>query len=296
MVERAGVDERHPPIGEHKFLRLRDGEPDTFGLVVRVDGAVAAYAQATRFPPLGRLPRRLAAELLVGIEHRRRGFGLRLIDRLVDESRRAGVQRFDLWAHNAGAACLRLAESLGMYVSRALWQLSLELDAVPRRLPREALPGGVRLRSFVRGADEAAVVELIRWAFSDHPENGSWTADDLEQRAAQPWFDPTAILLAEADHGALLGLHWMKFEADTAGEVYLLGVAPGVQGHGLGRVLLLEGLEEMRRRGVHVAYLYVEADNDAAMRLYRDAGFRHEHLDTCYSLDLEAPAANGAAA
>ena len=295
IVERTAAHERHSAIGEHKFLRLRDGEQDTFGLVVRAEGIVAAYAHATRFPAIGHLPRRLAAELVVDLPYRGRGLGRLLLDELIDEARSERVARFDLWAHRAGAACAWLADSVGMYAGRALWQLSLQLDSVPRRLRRDPIPDGVSLRAFRPGADEDALVELIRASFPDHPENATWTRDDLDQRTSQAWFDPSAVLLAVASDGRLLGLHWMKLDDETqGGEVYLLGVAPGAQGHGLGRILLLEGLEEMRRRGIGLAYLYVEADNEAAISLYRQAGFRPEHRDTCYSLDLDVGTDAGA--
>jgi ribosomal protein S18 acetylase RimI-like enzyme len=37
---------------------------------------------------------------------------------------------------------------------------------------------------------------------------------------------------------------------------------------------------------LRLAYLYVDSDNEPALDLYRRTGFRHEHMDTCYSLDL----------
>ena len=296
LVDRTAVHERHSPLGEHKFLRLREGESDTFGLLVHVDAHLAAYAHATHFPAQGSVPERLAAELVVDAPLRGRGLGRALVERLLAEARAAGVARLDLWGHHADAACSALAEAFGMAVSRSLWQLSLRLDRVPTRLRREPLPAGVRFRTFETGRDDYAVVALIRAAFPDHPENATWTREDLEQRAVQDWFDPSAILLAESETGELLGLHWMKLEADEpGGEVYMLGVAPGVQGHGLGRILLLEGLEEMRRRGIGLAYLYVDADNEPAIRLYRQVGFRHEHLDTCYSLELSDESQTGTA-
>lgn len=291
LLERAEAQDGDPPVGEHKLLRLRDGESDTFALIARVDDVVAGYAQTTRFPALGAAPERLAAELVVDPRRRGQGIGRGLLERLVEEARAARVARLDLWGHHAEAGCAQLARSIGMLVTRALWRLSLKLDGIPPHLRSDEHAAEVQLRPFRPGADEDAVVELVRAAFPDHPENAEWTRDDFDQRAAQEWFDPSALLLAESGTGGrLLGVHWMKLERDAPGEVYMLGVAPEKQGHGLGRTLLLAGLEEMRRRGVRVAFLYVESDNEAAMHLYRQAGFHREHLDTCYSLELDADA------
>jgi mycothiol synthase len=288
MLERAAIHERHSPIGEHKFVRLIGGEPDTFGLLATLDGTMVGYAQATYFARHGRLPRRLAAELLVDPGHRRQGIGRALFERLLTTAQETNVERFDVWAHHADAAATGLASAYAMRVSRQLWQMALQLDAVAPRYRSVDVPASVRLRTFEPGTDEERLLALIRDAFDEHPENAAFDGEDLALRSALAWFDASAILLADdAASAETLGVHWMKLDpARSVGEVYMLAVAPAGQGRGLGRLLLLEGLEEMRRRGLTLSLLYVDAKNERALELYRRAGFRHEHLDTCYSLDL----------
>ncbi|MDQ3879554.1 MAG: mycothiol synthase [Chloroflexota bacterium] len=291
VVDRAAVHEGRSPIGEHSLLPDTGAVQGGFALVARDGAAVAGFARAAPARGGRAVPTRMAAELVVDPGHRGRSIGRRLLDALAAEASSMGAARVELWAHHADAACAALVDSFGMRATRGLWQLSLRLDSVPSGLRREPLPDGTRLRTF-RDGDEDEIVALVRAAFPEHPENATWTRADLDERLRTPWFDRSALLVAEEDAAErMLGLHWMKLEAGgTAGEVYMLGIAPGAQHHGLGRTLLLEGLAEMRRRGVGLAYLYVEADNDAAINLYRQAGFRHAHLDTCYSLDLDPPA------
>ncbi len=58
------------------------------------------------------------------------------------------------------------------------------------------------------------------------------------------------------------------------GGIQNLGVAPDYRGRGLGRALLLKALEGFVASGCTRAYLEVTAKNEAAVRMYRDLGFR----------------------
>ena len=124
--------------------------------------------------------------------------------------------------------------------------------------------------------DNAAFLGINAAAFAGHPEQGSWTAADVDRRIAAPWFDAAGFLLAVDDQtGELLGFHWTKVHPGPSpvAEVYVLGIAPGAQGRGLGRLLLDAGLRHLRTTGADQVMLYVDEDNDSAVRLYERSGF-----------------------
>jgi GNAT superfamily N-acetyltransferase len=62
--------------------------------------------------------------------------------------------------------------------------------------------------------------------------------------------------------------------ASRRGYVQRLAVVPELQGGGLGRALLLDGLRWLRRWGVNRAVVNTQVDNDRARRLYESLGFR----------------------
>jgi ribosomal protein S18 acetylase RimI-like enzyme len=58
------------------------------------------------------------------------------------------------------------------------------------------------------------------------------------------------------------------------GAIQNLGITPEHRGLGLGRALLLKALEGFSRHGLGRGFLEVTAQNEAAVRLYRQVGFR----------------------
>jgi mycothiol synthase len=54
--------------------------------------------------------------------------------------------------------------------------------------------------------------------------------------------------------------------------VYVIAVDPDFHGLGLGRALTLAGYQHLGDSGITRAMLYVDADNTAAVTLYRDIG------------------------
>lgn len=182
------------------------------------------------------------------------------------------------WMHGDRRSARALAARLGFTARRELWVMrrdgSLPLPATPRP------PDGLSVRSYTPG-DESELLRINAAAFAWHPEQGAMDAANLAERMAQPWFDPAGLIEVwegAGDATRMLGFHWTKQHSPTLGEIYVVGVDPEAQGRGLGRLLTLAGLEHMRDLGE--VHLYVESDNDPAVRLYESLGFTHAAADT----------------
>ncbi|WP_328855547.1 mycothiol synthase [Microbispora hainanensis] len=277
LVETAAEADGVAPLNEHVMLQVRHGaEPGARAVLLYADGSVAGFAHLDPADP----EEGPSGELVVHPAFRGRGLGRRLLGEALEAS--GGGLR--LWAHGDLPGAARLAASAGLARVRSLWQMRRPLS---EPLPTAALPEGVRLRTFEPGRDEKAWLALNAQAFATHPEQGSWTAADLELREREPWFDPAGFFLAVRGD-ALAGFHWTKVHAGTPGgdepigEVYVVGVAPGERGTGLGRALTLAGLEHLRALGLSQVMLYVDEENTAAVRLYESLGFTRWSTDAMY--------------
>ena len=280
----------HAPLDEHQWLDLVHGGRHGFaGLVAWEPGHdhPVGYAQVTREESAAH-PATWALECVVDPHHRQPDLGIArtLLDAALGIVGEAGGGHVHLWVPKPGPGQDALAEAVGLRRGRELLQLrrSLPVDEA------SAQPG-LAVRPFVPGQDEAAWLEVNNRAFHWHPEQGGWDLETLRSREAQPWFDPAGFLLHERD-GKLAGFCWTKVHPDDRpplGEIYVVAVDPGFRGLGLGRALVLAGLDHLARRGLTLAMLYVDADNGGARRLYEHLGFAVDHVDQAYVGDV-APA------
>ena len=273
----------HPPVDEHRWLDMAEGGRASFaGLVAWEPGHdhPVAYAQVSRGKEHS-----WALDLAIDPHHRydARTIAPELLTAALDLIGEEGGGHVHLWVHQPTATHDEIAASVGLDRGRDLLQLRLPL---PLDLP---LPD-LALRPFVPGQDEKAWLEVNNRAFEWHPEQGAWTREELDAREREPWFDTDGFLLHEVDD-ALAGFCWTKVHDEhdpPLGEIYVIAVDPDHHGRGLGRALVLHGLDHLARRGLRWGMLYVDASNEAAVKLYEHLGFTLNHVDRAYTGDVAA--------
>lgn len=263
------------PLSEQFLLEvsgppgLRTGLTDrvTHDLRYAADGALTAYAQLRPGP--GDEPP--SAELVVAPGARRQGLGTELLGGLPANVR--------VWSHASGPAGVvasAFAAARGLVPVRSLHVMERSLTAGPP-WPTAHLPEPYAVRRFEVGRDEDSWVAVNAAAFADHPEQGALTRVHLEQRMAQPWWDPDGLILVvpRDDPDRIAAFHWTKVDPPdgSTGEVYVVGVAPDRQGEGLGRAVTVLGLDHLRSLGLDDVILHVDEENVVAMHTYRGLGF-----------------------
>lgn len=258
LIRRATEADGSPPFSDGALVALANGERQ---LVWEFDADGNRVGAA--------LDSRSASEFVVDPDARGRGHGARMLDMLTHPARGGAGGSKLFWAHGDHPASRALARHHKLEAVRTLLHLGLEN-------PPTGSPDGDPFTE----ADADAWLTLNARIFADHPEQGSITRADLEVTMAEPWFDAGDFLLLRQD-GELVGFVWLKV-LDGDGEFYVVGVDPSHQHEGLGRRLMEAGFARLAERGIHSAHLYVEADNEAALALYKKLGFAESSVDIQY--------------
>jgi mycothiol synthase len=224
---------------------------------------------------------------LVHPEWRRRGLGLRLMDKIYRRAMERlgeiehGLVHFQGGARSEETDRQALFEAFGMQPVRYFVNLARPLNG---DLPALEIPTGYRLRPFERERDAEAVWQVENLAFRDH-----WGAADIpldefiHYQLELPHFRSELSLVAEEEAtGQIVGLSmneisptWIKQTKRQEGYVHTLAVLRQARGKGLGTALLVQSLHVLHKEGMAGAHLNTDADNlTGAMRLYERLGFR----------------------
>lgn len=302
LIERAAAQDGHRAVNDAGLLALRSSpaelrddpsdEPARHGplhVLAHEPGTTSSTGDTT---PLAGYAQAVwesdgpVAALVVDPDRRRQGIGAALWQALAQQS----PDPLRIWATGNTPAAQALAAGQKLQPVRTLLVLGRSLDG---ELPPIDPPDGIAIRAFHpdQPDDITGWLRVNSRAFATHPEQGAMTRADLQQRMAEPWFDPAGLFLAVRTDSSstnaqeeIVGFHWTKREPGAAtGEVYVIGVDPTAGVRGLGTPLLGAGLRHLRDTGATSVDLYVEADNVRALSLYRRYGFSPVTSDVMYA-------------
>lgn len=307
------------PLSEHVLLHLRHGgDEPARNVLLWSDEDLAAYAHLDVTDPV----EGPSAELVVDPAHRGLGYGRRVVEELIAQTPDRHRLRLWAHGEESGAAELARGMGFEQMrtlwqMRRSLLAALPRVEPPPGVRIRTFRPGeddeawvALNNRAFAWHPEQGGwTVEDLhrRMAEPWFDPDGFFLA---EREPAEPGAPPR-----------LVGFHWTKVHGGDAdhthehahddetsphrhrhphghheepphsheshgheaiGEVYVVGVDPDEQGGGLGRTLTVVGLRHLRGQGLGEAMLYVEADNEAAIRVYTGLGFTHWDTDRMF--------------
>lgn len=284
LIADATAADGAPPVSDQALLAVAQGQRE---LLLFAESPVAERIVAAGIVGEGEL------DLVVRPDERGRGVGTAALGSLLaraDAARAAVAVAAQAdpdpapllaWAHGENPAAEALLSGAGFTPVRSLFRMGLD----PALLPSDgrdplAIPGrtDLALRTFEPGRDAAEWVRVNAAAFATHPEQGRITEADFALIREEPWFDAQDLMLLTDASGAVVGSTWIKTVRDPQNgaletELYAVGVDPAHAGSGLGRILLDATLARMAQHRPDGVSLYVDGENERAVRMYETAGF-----------------------
>lgn len=210
--------------------------------------------------------------IVVRPDVRRRGIGRMLVDAAEADSARSPDGPVILFPPHNSSLALAFLQAIDFQYDHSLWRFQLDSK---RQEPLPMLPPDLLLTTY-HDDDLVAYVDLINTAFLDHPVPLHVTREQIEHVHTAANFDSADVALIRTMSDELVGFcvtgsH--RSDDTIVGTVNLLGVRRKFRGRGLGRYLLIWGIERLRSLGIEHIELAVEAENENAVGLYRSVGF-----------------------
>lgn len=156
-------------------------------------------------------------------------------------------------------------------------------------IPHPRFPAGFQLR-LVRGEDEVdELVTLHQEAFGTQ----NMTREGRLSIMRNPEYIPELDLLLLAPDGTYTAFCYCSISREAneqsgrnEGEIAIIGTRPAYRKQGLGRAMLLSGLQCLKDHGIEMATLGTSSENGSAQSVYTSAGFTIAYRSLWYSREV----------
>lgn len=254
-----------------QMLSQPSSNPEQNCYIAEIDNILVGYTIITPELPIQR------AVISGGVinQYRRAGIGRALLKASIEQviALHSSVLHVQTEFENTSAKCLY--ETCGFQPVRNYSRMTWSGETVP--IPK--LPAGFYIRSFGRKKDAEILTELQNTVF-----NGSWgfspnSVEQIKTRLQFKTSDPEGIILATSGSEDVAYNWTLRDPTDThpAGRISMTGVRPDHRNLGLGRAVVLSGMQFLKSKGVKIIELEVDQENKAAIELYRSIGFQTSH-------------------
>ncbi len=240
-------------------------------LLAEVSGEVVGYLDIWPEREIGRV----ILYCFIQPQHRRQGLAGKLLTHAEKRAKELAAELAHVNVLESNTVAQKTLDNIGFRLIRRSYELRLALNqATVRR-------GSARfVIRHLQPGEEGRLTRIQNRSFT-----GSWgynpnTEEEIRYAISSGAAVPEEILLAcDGDRPVAYcwtGVEYQEEEGTDSkiGRISMIGVDADYQGFGMGRAVLLAGLSYLRDKGVRIAQLTVDDDNESAIALYRSVGFR----------------------
>jgi len=269
-LEPAGCFVSPQVIAEHLGQPNYSPEQDLF--IAEIDGDIIGYMDIKPELAIGRV----VLGCWVHPEHRRRGLASKLSSCAMRRARELGVRVVHVNIMSDNAVAKSVLSRLGFSLARRFLELKLDMPNVHWPDINQATLECRHLQA----DEEVKLTQIQNLTFAGHWGYNPNTVEEITYKTKLSDFSPEDVILA-CDGDKIGGFCWTRvvFErgsdsGEREGQIYMIGVAPDYRGKGVGKKLLLAGLNYLKSKGLKIAVLFADSENEAACALYKSIGFR----------------------
>ena len=188
---------------------------------------------------------------------------------------------------------IAILERFGFKADRYFFTMERSLNDP---IPDPQFPHGFTLHQLGGEREAEAWVEMYNQAFIDHWNHHALTVDRVKYNLTTPNYRPELDLIAVAPDGKFVAFCYCHISPEdnkrngrNEGWIVTLGTRRGFRKMGLGRAMLLSGMQRLQAAGVKTAKLDVDVQNPSgALRLYESVGFQNTYTNISYVKDVQS--------
>ena len=218
---------------------------------------------------------RALLEGLVHPRHRRKGLATKLFSSSMQRIRESGIKASQISVSETNSAAKNLLNHLAFSFIRYFFEMQLDINNT--RLP--AVRQGPTTIRMLRPGEEDLLTQIQNRCFADTWGFNPNTTEEITYRLNMHDRSPEDVVLTYMEEKPV-GYCWIIINAEenakrekNKGLIHMLGVDPDYRKQEIGKAILLNGLEDLKAKGVDIVELTVDSENLAACSLYESVGF-----------------------
>jgi mycothiol synthase len=239
--------------------------------VTEFNGKIVGCLSVTLEPGI----QRALLDCLVHPLHRRKGVASKLFSSGMQRIRAAGIKTAQISVSETNSAAKSLLMKLEFQFCRHFFEMRLDINNIQLPFVRQGASSSRRLQH----GEAALLTEIQNRCFDDTWGFNPNTEEEIACRLNMHGRSPDDVILTYL-YDKLVGYCWLIINAEenaksekNKGLIHMLGVDPDYRRQEIGKAILLNGLEDLKNKGVDIVELTVDSENPAACSLYESVGF-----------------------
>jgi mycothiol synthase len=256
--------------------------------IAEAEGKIVGYAVALEQPS-----QHCTIYVVVYPSHRRKGLGSQLLEWTLNRARELGSINILVYAneHNHASNLFLTHHHFQPVGSSGSLKLRADVESPPAEFPM-----GLTLKRYSEVNDPLILLDALYVCYLGmwgHQHNETRTEEERKSPRFLQYYDANDILLLFDEKNSIVGICSLKSQGkrEANGELSDLLDGPGIiqdyREQGYQRLLVLAGIEHLRKKAVHPITLEFWGDNENTLNIYRSLGFEMVNRYIAYHKELE---------